>query len=712
MTDKPLAAGPSGLSSADGQAALSRKLLDEFRQEALENLDEAEQCLLGLDRGQKDSEVVAELFRRVHTIKGGASYVGLGAIAELAHALEGVLAVARQQEAFALPGSLIDVCFETVDGLRAMIANPADQGIAVGLVRRLAEERDVLGGGTAATPATAAQAHRHLSDPLAIFIDAATQHVETMELCLGRAREGAARDDGTVDMFFRAAHSLKGGARYMGFTAVEAAVDGIEGLLEPLRLGEAGYSPRLLDALADFVGAVTVELARIVGERRPPKDTAAAPDGPATDAAVVPEGPCPARPAPAAGVAVGQDLRTMRVNQGLLDVFMNLVGELVVARNVLGHVEKSLERQAREPLPGLRDLRGASQMIWRIAEEMQRQVMAMRLAPVRAVFQKFPRIIRDICQQNGKQIDLVLQGEDTEIDKGIAEIIGDPLVHIVRNAADHGIESPEERRRLGKPERGTVILRAAQEGNFVVIEAIDDGAGIDPEVILAKAVAKGMVPPGETTLSRGEILNLIFRPGLSTAEEVTAISGRGVGMDVVLTNLRKVNGGVTVDSQVGAGTRIRLELPLTLAVIEALLVGVGESTYAIPVEAIRETVKAPRRSIKRLLRKKALTLRGEVVGLESLAALLGLPASPDDAASEDEVAVLVLERDGQALGLAVDKLLRQEEIVIKPLVDYLANLPGLAGASILGDGRALLVLDPSELLDMALGGRKDGAWAR
>lgn len=710
MTDEPHAAGASGLSPAGGQEALLRKLLDEFRQEALENLDEAEACLLALDRGQKDSEVVAELFRRVHTVKGGASYVGLGAIAELAHALEGVLAVARQQPALALSGSLADVCFETVDLLRAMIVNPSDQGIAAVLVRRLAEERDVLDGGAAATRPDAPQAHRHLSDPLAIFIDAATQHVETMELCLGRAREGVFKDDGTVDMFFRAAHSLKGGARYMGFTAVEAAADGIEGLLAPLRLGEADSSPRLLDALADCVGAVTVELARIVGEQGAPCPAAADADGPARDEAVVADGPCPARPAPAAGA--GQDLRTMRVNQGLLDAFMNLVGELVVARNVLGHVEKSLERQAREPLPGLRDLRGASQMIWRIAEEMQRHVMAMRLAPVRAVFQKFPRIIRDISQQSGKQIDLVLQGEETEIDKGIAEIIGDPLVHIVRNAADHGIESPQERRRLGKPERGTVTLRAAQEGNFVVIEAIDDGAGIDPEVLLAKAVAKGMVPPGETALSRGEILNLIFRPGLSTAKEVTAISGRGVGMDVVLTNLRKVNGGVTVDSQVGAGTRIRLELPLTLAVIEALLVGVGESTYAIPVEAIRETVKAPRRSIKRLLRKKALTLRGEVVGLESLAALLGLPAAPDDTASEDEVAVLVLEREGQALGLAVDKLLRQEELVIKPLVDYLANLPGLAGASILGDGRALLVLDPAELLDMALGGQKDGAWAR
>lgn len=710
MTDEPLAAGAPGLSPADGQEALLRRLLDEFRQEALENLDEAEACLLGLDRGQKDSEVVAELFRRVHTIKGGASYVGLGAIAELAHALEGVLAVARQREALALSGSLADVCFDTIDGLRAMIVNPADQGIAAGLVRRLAEERDVLGGGAAATPAAAPQAHRHLSDPLAIFIDAATQHVETMELCLDRARKGALQDDGTLDMFFRAAHSLKGGARYMGFTVVEAAADGIEGLLAPLRLGEAGSSPRLLDALADCVGSVTVELARIVGERPTPGLAAADADGPARDEAVAADGPCPARPALAAGA--GQDLRTMRVNQGLLDAFMNLVGELVVARNVLGHVEKSLERQAREPLPGLRDLRGASQMICRIAEEMQRHVMAMRLAPVRTVFQKFPRIIRDICQRNGKQIDLVLQGEETEIDKGIAEIIADPLVHIVRNAADHGIESPEERRRLGKPERGKVILRAAQEGNFVVIEAIDDGAGIDPEAILAKAVAKGMVPLGETTLSRGEILNLIFRPGLSTAEEVTAISGRGVGMDVVLTNLRKVKGGVTVDSQVGTGTRIRLELPLTLAVIEALLVGVGESTYAIPVEAIRETVKAPRRSIKRLLRKKALTLRGEVVGLESLAALFGLPEITDDAALEDEIAVIVLEREGQALGLAVDKLLRQEEIVIKPLVDYLANLPGLAGASILGDGRALLVLDPAELLDMALGEPKEGAWAR
>lgn len=708
MTDDFLASPPSDRASD----ALSRKLLAEFRLEAAENLDGAEQCLLRLDRDGADAEAGNELFRRIHTIKGSASYVGLGAITELAHALESILALVRQRETFAMPAALVDVCFDTVDGLRLMVDAPDATDLAVDLVRRLAEEKELLGGEAADRADARGTGHPCGSDPLAVFIDSAGQHIEAMQVCLARARVGQGEDPGTVDMFFRAAHSLKGGARYMGFETLEAAASGIEGLLAPLRQREAGYDPQRLADLEGLLSVVVVELARIVGDCRtaPP----AVPAGAVGDTPEPPVPPAAPSPGPGAERIARADGRTMRINQGLLDAFMNLVGELVVARNVLGHVEKSLERQSREPLPGLRELRGATQAIRRIADEMQRHVMEMRLVPVRAVFQRFPRIIRDISQQSGKKIDLVLQGEETEIDKGMAEEICDPLVHIVRNAADHGIESPSRRRQAGKPERGTVLLRAFRQGNSVVIEAIDDGAGMDPDAILAKAVAKGMVPPGGASLSREDILNLIFRPGFSMAREVTAISGRGVGMDVVLTNLRRINGSVRVDSKPGEGTRIRLELPLTLAVVEALLVGVGKDTFAIPVEAIRETVKVRPKAVKGLLRKKALTLRGEVVGMETLASLLGLGSGPPglaaDRAGDEEVPVLILEREGQTLGVAVDRLLRQEEVVIKPLVDYLAGLPGLAGASILGDGRALLILDPGELIGMALCGQRDKPW--
>jgi len=681
--------------------ALLERLLNEFQMEALGNIDEAEQCLLGLDHAHDDLEALNELFRRIHTIKGTASYVGLHAISEQAHALEGLLELVRQRDAFEMSDTLLDICFETVDSLRYMIGHPSDSKIAVDLLRRLAEEKDIQG---AAGRRPAQSAASLATDPLAIFIDSASQHRETMQVCLERADRGDGDDANSLDMFFRAAHSMKSGARYMGFDQMEEDANRIENLLEPMRRRETGYTPAILAQLGDCLRSITLQLARIVGNTEvdshpTPEDLPARTVGmPAAE-----DQAGSSQPVANASVQTKADVKTMRINQKLLDGFMNLVGELIVARNALGHVEKRLGEEVRESLPCLRELHGACQAITRISDEMQRNVMEMRLTPVRTVFQKFPRIIRDISQKNGKKIDLVLQGEETEIDKGIAEEIGDPLVHIIRNAADHGIESPEARRKAGKSERGTVILKAAQEGNFVVIEAVDDGAGMDPEAILAKAVAKGMVRPAiAQTLSRDEILQLIFRPGFSTAEAVTAISGRGVGMDVVLTNMRKLNGNVKVDSQAGIGTRIRLELPLTLAVVEALLVGVGEETYAIPVEAVRETVKIKRRSVKRMMRKKALALRGEVVGMETLSSLLDLSPASGGKTEAEEVPVIILQRGGEVLGVAVDRLYRQEEIVIKPLVDYLASLSGLAGASILGDGRALLILDPDELIAMAL----------
>ncbi|AGW14947.1 chemotaxis protein CheA [Megalodesulfovibrio gigas] len=685
---------------------LADRLLRDFQVEASENLDESEQSLLKLGQACDDRAALGELFRRIHSIKGTASYVGLQDIAELAHALESILDAVRGMDAFAFSDALLDVCFETVDALRGMVEKPGSAWDAAALVERLRIEKQRLG-----VPERAVAASGPLAvAPLAIFLDSAAQHTDTMKLCLERMEKGAGEDRSTLDMFFRAAHSMKSGARYMGFDSLEEAAIHIENILDALRQNEIALSASLLEKLGESFSGIKLFLAGLAQEAAATKEAAPGNAGdPGTDQR---SGQLQRQLQPHAAI------KTMRVNQQILDVFMNLVGELIVARNVLGHVEKGLERQAGKHLPGLRELRVACQGIARISDAMQRSVMDMRMVPVRTVFQKFPRIIRDITQRSDKKISLILQGEDTEIDKSVAEEIGDPLMHIIRNAADHGIESPEWRVRNGKPERGTILLKAAQEGNAIVIEVVDDGAGIDSAAVLEKAVAKGLVTPDRAaTLTREEIIQLIFEPGFSTADQVTAISGRGVGMDVVLTNMRKLKGNVHIDSRVGEGTRLRMELPLTLAVVEVLLVGVGRETFAIPVEAVRETVKINNSRIKPMMKKRAMTLRGEVLGLETLSELLGvLPAeapSGDDArkdalddalrdAQDEDIPVVVLQKGEDRLGLAVDALFRQEELVIKPLPDFLAGLPGLAGASILGDGRALLVLDPGELIDSAM----------
>lgn len=706
-TDPLSLATPNGT----GRNDMDTRLLRDFQLEASENLDEAEQALLVIDQHHGDRKALDELYRRIHSIKGTASYVGLHAISDLAHTLEAILETTKHRVGFNMPGSLLDVCLETVDALRRMVNHPEDPQPAATVLRRLQEERAALGLASDAPPSSVRPG---AVDPVSIFIDSATQHVETMRLCLERMNSGHGWDKSLLDMYFRAAHSLKSSARYMGFDDIETDAERIESVLHALRQGEIVCSAPLLNSLGKLLAGVTMHFGQVV--RKAGQASAQGPDLPAAAPAFAPNAAFSGEGAGGMPVADGPVTgRTMRIDQKLLDGFMNLVGELIVARNVLGHVQKRLDREAVAALPGLRDLRSACQLVSRISDAMQRNIMTMRMVPVKTVFQKLPRIIRDVTRKNGKMIDLVLHGEDTEIDKGIAEEISDPLVHIIRNAADHGIELPERRRELEKPERGTVAIKAGQEGNCIVIEILDDGAGVDTELVLEKALEKGLITPEQAgRMSREEIVQLVFAPGFSTAREVSSISGRGVGMDVVLTNIRKVKGAVKIESQEGQGTRIRLELPLTLAVVETLLVGVGRETFAIPVEAVRETVKLNRGALKPMMKRQAMTLRGEVIGLEYLADILGMtvadPRRNADSSAvsgeDDAIPVLILQNGDEVLGVAVDRLHRKEEIVIKPLADYLADLPGLSGASILGDGRALLVLDPLELMHEASRGAR------
>ena len=384
----------------------------------------------------------------------------------------------------------------------------------------------------------------------------------------------------------------------------------------------------------------------------------------------------------------------------MLDVFMDLVGELIVTRNTFHHIAKELEGSPSNRANTLKGLHEASQTLDRISGGLQRKVMEMRMVPVRDLFKRFPRLVRDITRKNGKRVNLVLQGEETEIDKGVAEDLVDPLVHIVRNSLDHGIEKPSVRQASKKAETGTLLLKAGQEGNAVFIEVVDDGGGINPERVLSKAIEKGLISPEKAkTLSPEEINNFIFLPGFSTAKEVTDISGRGVGMDVVQTNLRKLKGNVRLTSEIGKGTKVRLEVPLTLAILDVLLVGVANNTYAIPLHAVREVVEGGVRRLQSLVGRKAITLRGEVVPVEMLSDLLKRSGRDPGKGERADFAILVMQAGNQRCGIGVDALYKRQEIVIKPLADYLSALPGMAGATILGDGRPVLIIDPMAMIN-------------
>jgi len=544
------------------------------------------------------------------------------------------------------------------------------------------------------------------TDPNAIFLNAASQHLDTMKACLDRVSEKGSLESEEQDVLLRAARSLKSSTNYMGFDEIEKESRTIEDLLQDLKKGELAFAPAITDLIGETIGAIEKHMAglgrgcedEVCRQERPEKGKTVespreAPAGKDSEAHERASSSLPALQAPA---------KTMRIDQRLLDLFMNLVGELIVARNTLDHVTRQLDLESMGRNGIVKGLQKTTQTITRISNEMQRNVMEMRMVPVRNVFQKLSRIVRDTARKTGKKVELILQGEDTEIDKGIAEDIGDPLVHIIRNAVDHGIETPHVRLKAGKPEVGTIVLRASHEGNFIIIDVIDDGAGIDPRVILKKAIENGMVSPEKAGEMRQEdIFNLIFMPGFSTAREVTDISGRGVGMDVVRTNLNKLKGSVRVESEKGQGSHIRLQVPLTLALIEAMLVGVGGSTYAIPVEAVRETVKVRSSEIKSLMKKMTFTHRGDVIGIEMLSRLINTSGNGERREKDKEILVLILQAGKECLGVGVNRLYRKEEIIVKPLADYLAGLPGIAGASILGDGETILILEPAELIAMA-----------
>jgi two-component system chemotaxis sensor kinase CheA len=683
---------------------------EDFLVEAQEHFEQIETNFLALEEAPGDLDLLNAIFRSVHTIKGAAGFLGLQKVQALSHMGENVLDDLRKSR-MELSERVMEVLFETVDMLKVLVEDVRVQ------VRKQGEAEDP-------DPSELIRSLESLKKGGAPVVAAQVATPTAGELQLPVELAGVAEAGRQASI-----KALSEGKSVLG---IQVVLDGA--------IFGTAFNPFSLFQMVDLVGKLIhrqliprqplvdldsfdpkvfhLDLVMVIEATEPIEEIRKV-FGAVTHA-VISFHPLSLNAAPAAAAEDGPDDRrktgrrntdeksasdTIRVSQAKLEQFMNIVAELIISKTMISHLVERLVSQVNghPAATTAKELAHASVYLDHVSKEIQASVLGIRMVPVKTIFSKFPRMLRDLAKASGKKIDLQLVGEDTEIDKSIIEELGDPMIHLIRNSADHGIEVPEARVKSGKPEVGTVILRARHEGDSVVVEIEDDGKGIDPAVIRAKAVEKGLMTPERAdAMPDEEVIELIFAPGFSTAAKVTDISGRGVGMDVVRSNVRKLNGRVGVRSTVGKGSVFTIKLPLTLAIIDALLVKSGNQVFAIPGTAVEETLIVPPETISHLTSRQAINLRGEVLGVCRLKHLLK-SASPDNTADEaDGLSVVVVSAAGRRMGIIVDSFVRRQEVVIKPLAPYLASLPGISGASIMGDGGVVLILDPAELLQLAV----------
>ncbi len=513
-----------------------------------------------------------------------------------------------------------------------------------------------------------------------------------------------------LNAIFRASHTLKGTSSFLGFTQMSEFSHRLEDLLNKLRKGELTVAKETIDVMLEAYNVLKTLLSRIQARNAEPMDldaTLAKLDA-CIHGTVL--GTTKVSQAPLEQPMLQEEMQsqsqgplqklgetTIRVDVARLDNLMNLVGELVLARNRLTQTAQMFSAE-QDVAATTRELLETSAAIDFATTELQMAVMKTRMVPVAKVFDKLPRLVRELSRETSKDVELQIYGKDTELDKSIIDELYDPLVHIIRNCIDHGIEGADIRKRTGKSEKGIIVVNAEHEGNHIIISVEDDGKGMDPEVLKAKAVEKGILSVGEASeMSKRELLNLIFVPGFSTAESVTNISGRGVGMDVVRTNVTKLKGIIEIDSEPGRGTVITLKLPLTLAIIQGLIVEAAGEYFALPLGSVLEVVRVQKDEIETVNGLEVMRMREMVLPLGRIADLMRLDTREE---ASPWKYIVVVGWSEHRLGIIVDSLHGQREIVIKSLGDYLGNVPAIAGSTILGDGRIILIIDIGEFIQL------------
>jgi len=726
-----------------------------FIAEAEEQLQILDEGLVRLEREEKEPGLLQGLFRAAHTLKGSAGMIGHRRMVAVTHALETAFDGLRKG-LLDVDGHFIDACLEAVDALRALCAEVSQGSLSEvdiqPLVQRLlgfaSEGRptptpELAAGVAPVAPSPAAEAAGSASAaPAAITIQASISPDSVASAARAFQIMLALQEMGEILSMQPDQATIETAAPVQHFTAqfipgrpldeVRAALVAISEI-ESLKIGDeevtlaqiqvrSKASPTPGEAKENRLGNILIEHGLINEEQLQAaiqEQARASGPTPLLGQVLVRMGlitqevldevlaeqkeekqktqAAPALAERGHGYSVE---KTVRTSVERLDHLMNLVGELITDRNRLNLIRSHLEgRFGQEEQVG--ELSETIAHLGRITDQLQAEVMGIRMLPISNLFNKFPRLVRDLARQAGKQVDLVLRGEETELDRSVIEVISDPLIHLLRNAVDHGIETPQERLAAGKTERGIILLSARHEQGRMVITVEDDGRGIDLERVKAKAIEKGLISRAEAeAMSREEALDLIFVSGLSTARTISDVSGRGVGMDIVRNNIESLSGSIQVETWPGRGTQFQIILPLTLAIVPTLLVQVGAGTFAIPLVTVSEILRLRSAEIQSVNGKPVILLRNRVLSVVRLAQALNMP-SPNGGQSPDERVYIVVVQVGKVqMGLIVDSLLGEEEVVVKSLHAFLGDIPGISAAAILGDGRVALILDMQSLFKL------------
>lgn len=665
--------------------------LDVFLEESKEHLENLNQKLLELEKNPDNGSSLNEIFRSAHTLKGMSSTMGFEDLADLTHHMEDILSDLKEGLLTASP-YVVDALFKSFDRIQNIVENIENGHGGESDNRDLIEVLDGIKSGLGAQEAAAA------AEPQLVLEgspprEAALSSVNGIEIneyehsilqvaensgmkiyamkieidrdCLMKSVRAymvfrALEEDGEVVKSVPSAQDIDDGKFDGNFTVLLVSKNGLDETMKRLNniseISVAGYEAIALTQLAPReTSAAKTEAENLVL------------DGDVKD-----------------GKKGAKIKQTVRVDIERLDNLMNLVGELVMHKGRLEQIAANRK---------IVELNEAMEQIDRISTDLQSVVMKVRMVPVEQVFNRFPRMVRDLSKELNKEVDFIIEGKETELDRTVIDEIGDPLIHLLRNAIDHGIEPTAERLVKGKPAKGTVLLRARHEGNNVYIEVEDDGGGINTERVLQKAVEKGLIDTKQAELMGwDETIGLLFYPGFSTAGTVTDVSGRGVGLDVVKSKIEALSGEIFVEARPGLGTRFRIKLPLTLAIIQALMIAVQNEVYAIPLSAVDETTMISSQEIKMMQKQEVIQLRGTVLPLYRLTGLLGLP---DPEQENESMYVVVVRKGDRQIGLVVDTLIGQQEIVIKSLGRLFLGIPGIAGAIVAGDGNVRLILDIS-----------------
>lgn len=659
-----------------------QEIMEDFLIEAFEMNEQLDQDLVELEHNPEDLDLLNRIFRVAHTIKGSSSFLNLNILTHLTHNMEDVLNRARKGEIKITP-DIMDVVLRSIDLMKTLLVTIRDTGSDTnnGKENEIEEVVKKLQAITSQNLEGAKETSGAKEAPKEEAKEEVKEKAkEEVKANKTPTAENPASDNPLAD---------EPDLDYANMSAEEVEAE-IERLLNKRQ--EVDKERRAQKKQEDQAKPKQeVALAKETPKTETPKTET--PKAPKAETKAKAKADTEENKAPSIGVE-----QTVRVDVRRLDHLMNLIGELVLGKNRLIRIYSDVEERY-DGEKFLEELNQVVSSISAVTTDLQLAVMKTRMQPVGKVFNKFPRMVRDLSRELGKSIELIIEGEETELDKSIVEEIGDPLIHIIRNSCDHGIEPLEERRRLNKPETGKVQLSAYNEGNHIVIKISDDGKGLDPVMLKEKAIEKGVISERDAeSMSDREAFNLIFKPGFSTAKVVSNVSGRGVGMDVVKTNIEKLNGIIEIDSEVGVGTTQKLKIPLTLAIIQALLVGVQEEYYAIPLSSVLETVRISQDEIYTVDGKSVLRLRDEVLSLVRLSDIFKVDAILE---SNSDVYVVIIGLADQKIGVIVDYLIGQEEVVIKSLGYYLKNTRGIAGATVRGDGKITLIVDVGAMMEMA-----------